>query len=208
MEAAGDLDRISALPDDLLYIILDYLPDVTVAARTAVLSRRWRRICINARCLALSETTEMTCATAPCRFAEFVDWVLAQRGDDDVESLHISMRRPKCASVERVNEWIRYAMQHVVESSKLYMPPYCSVNDYEQQQEAVVLPSHGAATSIWMDLRRYRLQLPAISGAVVRYEKLTTLSLSVSSFVEVGGFTLGDFVSTSCPRLRKLKIEC
>ncbi|XBI04424.1 hypothetical protein VPH35_132727 [Triticum aestivum] len=37
----GGPDRISALPDDLLLLILARLPCITTAARTSVLSRRW-----------------------------------------------------------------------------------------------------------------------------------------------------------------------
>ncbi|KAI4969504.1 hypothetical protein ZWY2020_000418 [Hordeum vulgare] len=37
-------DLISALPDDLLLLILAHLPCVSAAARTGVLSRRWRSL--------------------------------------------------------------------------------------------------------------------------------------------------------------------
>ncbi|TVU06704.1 hypothetical protein EJB05_49929, partial [Eragrostis curvula] len=224
MEAAGDVDRISALPDDLLHVILGFLPDANAAARTAVLARRWRRVWIHARRLALLET-EVACAAAPCRFAGFVDWVFAQRGDADVASLVIRMKRADCASPERVNEWIHYAMRHVVESFVLHLPSYWS----REQRRAVVLPSHGsAASTIWMSVPRYVIQLP-ISGAA-KYkqlrlnctklqlfmlifmqftQQLTALRISEASFGKTppGGLTLGDFVSTSCPRLRKLEIE-
>ncbi|GJN11453.1 hypothetical protein PR202_ga29648 [Eleusine coracana subsp. coracana] len=37
-------DHISGLPDDLLHLILLRLGSTRVAARTSVLSRRWRRV--------------------------------------------------------------------------------------------------------------------------------------------------------------------
>ncbi|KAF8664425.1 hypothetical protein HU200_054597 [Digitaria exilis] len=42
--AAAGVDRITDLPDDVLHMILARLPSTTDAARTSVLSRRWRRV--------------------------------------------------------------------------------------------------------------------------------------------------------------------
>jgi hypothetical protein len=39
-----DVDRISSLPDHLLHSILLHMSDAEAAARTTVLSRRWRRV--------------------------------------------------------------------------------------------------------------------------------------------------------------------
>ncbi|GJN08617.1 hypothetical protein PR202_ga26557 [Eleusine coracana subsp. coracana] len=72
------------------------------------------------------------------------------------------------------------------------------------------MPVHGRMSSIRMQLRYYRLQLPVASTA--KYEALTELVLSVAFFDEAdeepgGGRTLGDFVSSCCSRLRKLGIH-
>ncbi|KAF8669204.1 hypothetical protein HU200_051534 [Digitaria exilis] len=37
-------DRISCLPDDLLHVMMLHLPCTSDAARTSILSRRWRRV--------------------------------------------------------------------------------------------------------------------------------------------------------------------
>jgi hypothetical protein len=47
--SAGDVDRISALPDDLLHLILGFVRDAKSVVRTATLSRRWRRVWIYAQ---------------------------------------------------------------------------------------------------------------------------------------------------------------
>ncbi|CAN6290185.1 unnamed protein product [Urochloa humidicola] len=229
--AASDVDRISALPDDLLHVILGFLPSAAAASRTAALSRRWRRVWIHAQGLSFLET-EVRCDTVPfwrrdhppllssteaaddatrCRFASFVAWVLAQRGDDaGMRSLKIDLKRSYCASSARVNEWILYAMQHVAESFCLLVPDIWR-NPYRPNPPAIQLPSHGRATSIRMHLSDYRFQLP-MAAAGARYEELTELSISNAKFVEEkkeapgSRRTLGDFVSSCCPRLRRLEI--
>jgi hypothetical protein len=65
--------------------------------------------------------------------------------------------------------------------------------------------------SITMHLSSYRILLPAAAaGDDAKYEALTELDLSGAAFDEDapggGGRTLGGFVSSCCPRLRKLDI--
>jgi len=84
MDSDGDgIDRISALPDELLHAIFASVAEATAVIRTAVLSKRWRRVWIHAHHLNLEDTEVMARdgATLACRFADFVDWVLARRGD-------------------------------------------------------------------------------------------------------------------------------
>lgn len=110
MDPVGDIDRISALPDDLLHAILAGVGEATAVTRTAVLSKRWRRVWIHVQRLKLVDTKLMLRRAAPAYcFAGFVDWVLACRGDADIGSLKISMMRRYshhdcCAPPELVNE--------------------------------------------------------------------------------------------------------
>ena len=100
-DPAGDVDRISALPDDLLHFILSFVRDAKAVTRTAALSRRWRRVWIYAQQLALLGTQVRPGADP----GQFVDWVLAQRGEADIEALSISMSRFSLVytSQEKVN---------------------------------------------------------------------------------------------------------
>ncbi|KAL6614790.1 hypothetical protein ACP70R_037060 [Stipagrostis hirtigluma subsp. patula] len=191
----GDLDRFSALPDDVLHVILTSLGNAEDVTRTAVLSRRWRRVWTHARALSFDDDTYAKRATTvppPGHLARFVDWALAQRGVADMESLRISMyRRLRRASPEQVNEWIRYAMRRVVGAFDLRLP-YGLANLWADQKPPVVeLSGQGRAASITLRLPGHALRLPAAAAA------------------DDDGRALGDLVSSSsCPCLRTLAIDC
>nr|CAB3501554.1 unnamed protein product [Digitaria exilis] len=211
MASAGAVvDGISALPDDLLHSILTLVREATAVTRTAALSRRWRRVWIHAQQLDLLDS-KLKRGAVPGHFVGFVDWVLAQRGEAGMASLNINMSGYKTRaspSPESVNEWLRYAMQHVANSFRLHLPwPYersPSGEVVEDDEPVVVLPDSGRIISIKLYLPcRNRLQLPVAAGA--KYEALTELRLWRATFYGAVR-TLGDFVSSCCPCLRKLEI--
>ncbi|GJN30739.1 hypothetical protein PR202_gb19073 [Eleusine coracana subsp. coracana] len=186
MDSVGDSDRISALPDDLLHQILAAVGDAVTVTRTAVLSRRWRNVWTHAQRLVLVDQRVIR----GTKFEDFVDWVFAQRGNADIDSLDINYKcrylnqYPAAAGIphERINRWLRYATQCVVESLNIDLPYY-----YHEKS---------------------KIKIPM--AATAKYEALTELSLFAASFdeEELGGVrTLGDFVSSCCPRLRKLDIQ-
>ncbi|KAK3124362.1 hypothetical protein QOZ80_7BG0585560 [Eleusine coracana subsp. coracana] len=177
---SGEIDRISALPDKLLHVILGHLGS---------------------------------------DFVGFVDWALAHRAADaDMDSLKIEFtnKQQAPASPEKVSEWLRYAAQHVVHSVDIdigYYYGHCSGRTEpttdEQQAVVVEVPSHGKATSIFFVLPNHRFKLlphdPAAAAAGARHEALTNLELFSLSFSS-DGHELTDFVSSCCPRLRRLLV--
>ncbi|KAL6660986.1 hypothetical protein ACP70R_000370 [Stipagrostis hirtigluma subsp. patula] len=202
--AAGNLDRISALPDDLLHLILTHVESAVSVTRNAVLSRRWRHVWVHAKILTFDGKSKdlIKKSTAPGYLAAFVDWTLAQRAAAAaaaMESLQISCASP---SPEQVNRWLRYGGRHVAGFLDLDIPAKAPVD------EDVELPAVGVPARIRLDLSDRRLRLPAAAAAT--YGALTELEIFSVTFVEeasgVGRATLGDFVSSCCPRLRKLWI--
>nr|CAB3500209.1 unnamed protein product [Digitaria exilis] len=202
-QAAG-VDRISALPDDVLHVILGRLGYAPAVSKTAVLSRRWRHVWTRAKSLTFKDTDMFLINKSD--FASFVDWVLAQRGNDAdlLESLEIHVKGEHCTngviiSPEKVNEWLRYAAQHVVGSVNTNIG--CSPRE---EQAIVEVPSHGRAVSISLVLPDHRFQpIGHVAGA--RHEVLTKLQLFSLSFSEDGS-ELSEFVASCCPRLRRLFI--
>lgn len=165
----------------------------------------------------------------PGRFEDFVDWVFAQRGDADISSLDIKYKydvyRPPGARTtqhepgyishrpqERTNRWLRYAMQRVVRSLHVHLPFSATgiIRRILHEEPAVEMPRHGKMSSIIMRLGCHRLQLPV--AATAKYEALTELALFSASFdddeeLDGGVRSVGTFVSSCCPRLRKLHVD-
>ncbi|KAF8718398.1 hypothetical protein HU200_025382 [Digitaria exilis] len=186
----GDPDRISALPDDVLHLILGFLPEATAAARTAVLSRRWRHVWVHAHKFVFSD--DLAPAAALGNFASFVDRLFARRGHAAIGSLQIRLSHHRSTPPAKVAEWTRYAVRHVVDFFLLrvsHVPPAATVE--------LELPSHGRTRSIQLDLSGMRLRFPPPPAASM-YEALAELALDSAR--------LGDFVSSCCRRLRKLAI--
>ncbi|KAL6660987.1 hypothetical protein ACP70R_000371 [Stipagrostis hirtigluma subsp. patula] len=205
-DLAGDLDRISALPDDLLHLILARVDNMVTVTRTAVLSRRWRHVWVHAKSLKFkARDLGEEKLTVPGYFAGFVDWVLARRGDAGTESIEIHFAGKSSASPEQVNQWLRYAGRCVVKSFDVYIPLRESLTDLDA---VIEFPSHCRADTIWLSLsKKHILRLP--SSAAARYEALTELCLYSARFAGEAsgeGRTLGDLVTSCCPRLRKLSI--
>ncbi|KAL6649505.1 hypothetical protein ACP70R_013729 [Stipagrostis hirtigluma subsp. patula] len=163
MGSAGDLDRISALPDDLLHLILTFVREATAVTRTAALSQRWRRVWVHARDLSFFYGKVIRGGADPGRAVGFVDWVFAQRGDADIGSLNIDMSRSPphawtsppdvdlgspggTSPGERVSGWLRYAMRTVAGSFRLDLPH--AETGHGTVDDVVELPGRGRMTSI------------------------------------------------------------
>ncbi|CAL5086318.1 unnamed protein product [Urochloa decumbens] len=193
-------DRISALPDELLHIILLRLCSPRAAARTSVLSRSWRHIWVRLPRLIL----EGPDAPPPASFLDSVDAALASFSAPIVKELHINPPN-SCPGVPalRVAPWLRFASQRLVGTLFLIAPLLISsiLKPDVGGEEELELPVCEGATTIKLYLEhRWRLRLcPA--GV---FSALTDL---VIKFCRMDGTELTALLSTQCPRLRNLRIQ-
>ncbi|XP_044381118.1 putative FBD-associated F-box protein At5g50270 [Triticum aestivum] len=172
-------DRISALPDDLLLLVLARLPCAAAAARTGVLSRRWRGLWAHLRQIVLHDTELGSIEPALGRVCPAVSLL----------KIHVP-EPPEQVDADSVNSLLRAAARLEPEELFFHLSPYLF-----GPFPVVDLPCFRRATSIALHMFS-AIRVPA----GVEFPALETLCLSCCN-------DAFDSLLSSCPRLRTLKLD-
>ncbi|CAO1941669.1 unnamed protein product [Urochloa humidicola] len=200
-----DTDCISGLPDELLHDILLRLKSTRAAARTSVLSRRWRHVWAHLPKLVFdgNGTNSDSAAPPPDSFLNSIDGALRAYSAPTVERLDITLpsgwptiRVP----TSRVESWLHFASRGQVRRLSLRVPRF-HMQEPPQEEKVLEIPICDAAQDISLYLgNRWRLQ---IEPAGV-FTALTNLRIH-RAIMEVT--VLEALVSSRCPRLRSLSLS-
>ncbi|KAL6656732.1 hypothetical protein ACP70R_004512 [Stipagrostis hirtigluma subsp. patula] len=204
----GGVDRISSLPDDLLHSILLRLPGGTAgAARTSVLSRRWRRVWTGLPELSFHHGGQPVLATA--RAHDQIDAALAACAAlGAVERLEIHLLSRHNPGAARVSRWLRFASQRLTGELRLLLLSYGPMNGDDPRDSdvdgVVTVPLFERAKAISMGLgHTIRFELPSAGGGT--FAELSSLSISSA---RINGRELEDVLSSRCPSLKELSVVC
>ncbi|TVU51069.1 hypothetical protein EJB05_02474, partial [Eragrostis curvula] len=184
----GGEDRLSALPDDILVLILRRI-ETLAAVQTSILSRRWSRV------WALLQELHFHFAPRPDRIPDALD---AHGG-----ALRVLSVESENASPESVAAWLPVAARRL--SGDLDFRNMASGTQEDQwraQRGAIELPCFESATVVKLDLGFLGLSLrPA--GVFARLTELYLRNVHFHVPCE-----LGDAVSSPrCPCLQKLVVS-
>ncbi|XP_074271842.1 F-box/LRR-repeat protein At3g59190-like [Silene latifolia] len=113
------LDRISNLPDELLVLILSFLP-TRYAVRTSILSRRWQYLFTLTDCLSFDDAPWYASKRS---FEKFVNKVLELHQMSPIRKFSLVCRGSYNES--HLNAWVKHAIQKGVEEF------HYQVNKYE-----------------------------------------------------------------------------
>jgi hypothetical protein len=202
-------DRISGLPDALLHEILVRLRSADAAARTSVLSRRWRHVWAHLPELRLVAPRE----AAPASFIDTVDAALGGYLAPTLEHLGVSHRtdqqgRDLRIPAGRIAPWLHFAAEHVVGELNLFLqvPQTYSVSLPEVVGEEAVLElpvcERAKRIELFFEYAYTHWLRPQASGL---FRALTFLK--INGYVHMNGSDLTAFVSTQCPCLRDLDLS-
>jgi hypothetical protein len=206
-DQAGDgADHISGLPDELLNGILVHLRCTAEAARTSVLSRRWRRVWTTLPELYFCDEHEA--AEPVVRAQDRVDAALDALASATTVS-RLELKMPYSSShvaLERVSSWLRFASRRLAGELHLLLP--CGHGGdgvkVEPEQRRVAVPVCAGATAIsFHHVMSHTLRFPPPTPAGGAFTALATLCILQA---QVDGPELEGVLSSACPRLKKLAL--
>ncbi|KAM0853655.1 hypothetical protein ACQ4PT_050948 [Festuca glaucescens] len=191
-------DRLSALPDDILRSILLRLSSTTSAARTSVLSRRWRGL--------WAQLPEIH-FPFPSNPAAVGPALAATAAGPALRLLHVACRDDAGAEA-----WLRTAAGRLVAGGELYFynrtpgQERANVGALSWQCLTLQLPCFETAARVWLRLGFVDLELP-LAGVFSRLTELRLEHVNLDSESESES-ELGNMVSSPrCPVLRELCIS-
>ncbi|CAN6180929.1 unnamed protein product [Urochloa humidicola] len=190
-DGAGE-DRLSALPDELLVLILLRLDTTAAAVRTSALSRRWRRVWALLPKLRFDPAPDGRCIRGVLDAPE----AAALRRI----SVTTEAARPESAAA-----WLPAAARRL-SGDLVYHNIAAPLMSYEEEEkeaeEAVRLPCFEKATTIELSMGFLGLALPP-QGVFARLTEISLRCVWFRSPCE-----LGDVVSWPwCPFLKKLQVQ-
>ena len=210
---SGGEDRISGLPDELLHDILVRLRCARAAARTSVLSRRWRHVWAHLPELRLDQRRRPT--ASGLLFLDTIDAALAGYSAPTLERLSISIPSNSNAPSSvvgpgaRIAPWLHFAAARVVGELNLFLraPQTFVVATPEVVGEEAVLElpvcEQTKRIELFLQYADTHWLRPQASGSGL-FTALTFLK--VDGHVRMTGSDLTALVSTQCPCLRELDL--
>ncbi|CAL4992294.1 unnamed protein product [Urochloa decumbens] len=204
-------DHISGLPDELLHVILLRLGSARAAARTSVLSRRWRLMWTHLPELVFGNASHDAPPPTPASFLNSVDSAVSACTAPTLEAFVVVLPAAGDNSLNvpagRVTPWLRFAAERVVGELILFMPRPRRMWPRELQVnfdwidgEEVELPTCERAKAITLRLKQdWRLRLRPTG----LFKALTSLRIL---FCRMEGSELSALVCTQCPCLRDLTL--
>uniref|UniRef100_A0A0E0BV00 F-box domain-containing protein n=1 Tax=Oryza glumipatula TaxID=40148 RepID=A0A0E0BV00_9ORYZ len=194
-----DDDRLSSLPDDVIGRILSFLP-TRQAARTTRLSRRWRRVwpahvaALNLSVLDLPRRRRRCPGMIQREFAALAGEALL-RFPTGIPSISVEVDHYINVAADG---WFGQAMERAVGSVR--------VTSLRGLVAGLPLPPCARAAAMAVAAPRTVLTLPGVDD-----RQLSELSLSLVRLGGGGGGggerPLDDFLSSCCPRLRRLRLR-
>ncbi|WVZ50862.1 hypothetical protein U9M48_002073 [Paspalum notatum var. saurae] len=194
-------DRISDLPDELLHAILVRLRCAGAAARTSVLSRRWRHVWAHIPELNLDEEG----IRPDPAFLHTVDGALAGYSSPTLDRLRISVPRPRSPGPTRPA--VAALRLRARGGRALHLRVYLVPRRRADGVKADVLD-----LAAWEGVTEIRLHLGRLGSWQLRppstgfFSALTSLRID-GGHIRMAGSDLTALVSRQCPRLRHLNLS-